>query len=160
MQKIATPNELQDELRRVIAYAESELPSRARIAADLNALSDRLAGTRQASGRTYNDFLKEADAGFLQEVGKLVMKGQHSVQAKVHSPGGSTMFLVLEGEDSSDMPIDGYASVIHTGSFDVKFYVELETVNGKSSDEKEFKIGVLTTDLAAKMILQFLNFAR
>lgn len=90
-----------------------------------------------------------------------MVAGQHSVRAKAsNSPGGSTIFLTLEGEDSSDMPIDGYATLIHTGAFDVKLVVEINTVNGKVSDDKVFKIGVLTPELAAKVILQFLTFQR
>jgi molecular chaperone GrpE (heat shock protein) len=42
MQKIADANELESELRRLLAYAQTERPSRSRMASDLQTLSARL----------------------------------------------------------------------------------------------------------------------
>lgn len=47
MKKIASPTELQAELRRLLAYAQGpERPSRVRLAAELNSLADRVARFR------------------------------------------------------------------------------------------------------------------
>jgi hypothetical protein len=43
MNKIASPQQLQAELRRLLAYAGSEMPSRKRIASELRELADRVA---------------------------------------------------------------------------------------------------------------------
>jgi len=43
MKKIANPQDLQDELRRLVAYCESDQPSRERLASDLNDLASRVA---------------------------------------------------------------------------------------------------------------------
>jgi len=43
MDKIASPAELQDSLRKILAYAESENPSREKIASELDALADKVA---------------------------------------------------------------------------------------------------------------------
>lgn len=45
MNKIASPRDLQHELGALLAYAQTETPSRARIASALNELADRVAGT-------------------------------------------------------------------------------------------------------------------
>lgn len=42
MDKIASPNELQAELRRLLSYAESKQPSRAKLAAGLSTLANNL----------------------------------------------------------------------------------------------------------------------
>lgn len=47
MRKIANTAELQSELQRILAYAESSLPSREVLAADLRSLGERVAGTLQ-----------------------------------------------------------------------------------------------------------------
>jgi hypothetical protein len=44
MHKIASPNELQAELRRLLAYSQSPKPSRVRLAAEMRELADRVAG--------------------------------------------------------------------------------------------------------------------
>jgi hypothetical protein len=44
MKKIANTTELQTELQRLLAYSQSELPSRAVLASELQALSERVAG--------------------------------------------------------------------------------------------------------------------
>ena len=44
MDKIASPQELTQELRRLLAYAESEDPSREKLAAALGGLANRVAG--------------------------------------------------------------------------------------------------------------------
>lgn len=158
MHKIASPHQLQSEIRQIIA----SLPhgcSRAKVAQVLEDLAERTSARRIAGSKSYNDYLKEADREFLREVAKQITSVQKHCQAKADdSPGGSTIFLTLTGEDSSDMPIDGYATLIHTGHFEVRFDLDLDTVNGKVQEEKVFKIGVLTTDLAAKIILQHLRF--
>lgn len=47
MNKIASPAELQSELRRLVAYSQTATPSRARIAAQLKDLADRVAGEKK-----------------------------------------------------------------------------------------------------------------
>ena len=48
MRKIASPNELTQELRHLLAYAESPSPSREKLAGALNQLAERVAGIRVA----------------------------------------------------------------------------------------------------------------
>jgi hypothetical protein len=74
MRKIASTPELQDELRRLIAYAETAQPSRARIADALEDLSDRVAGTKIAAGnlavhldRGFTSFLEECAGALAAE---------------------------------------------------------------------------------------------
>ena len=50
MKKIASPAELQTELRRLLAYSQSEKPSRAKLAAEMRKLADRVAADRVAGG--------------------------------------------------------------------------------------------------------------
>lgn len=45
MKKIATPQDLQAELRRLLAYAQTERPSREKLAAEMRGLADRVAAT-------------------------------------------------------------------------------------------------------------------
>lgn len=52
MKKIATPQDLQAELRQLLAYTQSESPERGRIAATLNSLADRLETAKQAKSWT------------------------------------------------------------------------------------------------------------
>jgi len=47
MPKIANTDELQQELRRILAYTHSEQPSRTRIASELQDLGDRLSKTAE-----------------------------------------------------------------------------------------------------------------
>lgn len=49
MDKIASPQDLQAELRRLLAYSQSERPSRARVASELRTLSERLSSPRTAA---------------------------------------------------------------------------------------------------------------
>lgn len=49
MRKIADTNELQAELRRLLAYAQTEQPSRSVLAGELEALGARLAGDKTAA---------------------------------------------------------------------------------------------------------------
>ena len=52
MKKIATPQDLQAELRQLLAYSQSERPERGRIMATLNSLADRLEAVKQAKSWT------------------------------------------------------------------------------------------------------------
>lgn len=62
MQKIAKPQELQAELQRLLAYASSEKPSRAKLSAELNALADRVADTNRIAGESLLDYVLDRDA--------------------------------------------------------------------------------------------------
>ena len=57
MKKIASPQELTHELRSLLAYAESESPSREKLAADLSDLASRVAGTIPTAA--YNPWVTE-----------------------------------------------------------------------------------------------------
>jgi hypothetical protein len=50
MEKIATPDELQAEIRKLLTYAKSGNPSRHKLAQDLKTLASRTAIDKQASG--------------------------------------------------------------------------------------------------------------
>jgi len=49
MDKIASPQELTSELRQLLAYAESENPSREKLATDLNGLATRVGSTTKVA---------------------------------------------------------------------------------------------------------------
>lgn len=60
MDRIASPQDLASELNRILAYTKEVKPSRDKIAADLNALADRLAaGPELDTPQDIMDFLKE-----------------------------------------------------------------------------------------------------
>lgn len=87
MDKIASPDELQAELRKLLAYAESENPSREKLAADLNALSSRVAGAKEyiiwgvPPGTSHEDLLhtKSKSMGEARRVCK-VLETEHGVK--------------------------------------------------------------------------------
>ena len=56
MDKIASPNELQAELRRLLAYAQTEKPSREKLAAGLRGLASRVAADRVLRIRYINGY--------------------------------------------------------------------------------------------------------
>jgi hypothetical protein len=108
MNKIASPGELQAELRRLLAYSQSEKPSREKLAAGLNALADRVAGAEKET-------VPESDQGLLKDQvrrnkGKYhgpngLKSGQKykyqgkdwyilDFDAESKAPGGSTLYLV------------------------------------------------------------------
>ena len=64
MRKIANTNELQSELRRLIAYSQSKRPSRGKISIRLSDLSKRLA----ASYNSYGERVEKLQIEFLGEV--------------------------------------------------------------------------------------------
>ena len=53
MDKIASPTELQQELRKLLAYAESDTPSREKLASGISGLADRVAGMPDGSVGTF-----------------------------------------------------------------------------------------------------------
>lgn len=55
MNKIASPDELQSELRRLLAYAQTERPSRERIAHALDTLSERVGAAAPKTVFTEHD---------------------------------------------------------------------------------------------------------
>jgi hypothetical protein len=59
MDKIASPQDLQAELRRLLAYSQSEKPSREKIAGELRALADRVADD-ELTEKTLVEYLKES----------------------------------------------------------------------------------------------------
>jgi len=108
MNKIASPQQLQDELRRLLAYAQTEKPSREKLAAGLNALADRVAGAEKET-------VPESEQGLLKDQvrrnkGKYhgpngLKSGQKykyqgkdwyilDFDAESKAPGGSTLYLV------------------------------------------------------------------
>jgi hypothetical protein len=88
MNKIASPQDLQHELRALLTYTRTGTPSRARIASALARLADGVTGgpkyenARVASSKSYNDYLKEADREFLRDVAKQITAKQKHCQAK------------------------------------------------------------------------------
>ncbi len=64
MRKIASPEELQSELRRLMAYCGGpEKPSRAKLATELNGLADRMAATSEAEVKLTVTFTHALDSG-------------------------------------------------------------------------------------------------
>ncbi len=67
MQKIATPQDLQTKLRRLLAYCQEPHPSRDRLAGELRGLADRVAATkgrgRVFAARDLGKILKEGVKG-------------------------------------------------------------------------------------------------
>ncbi|MBU0571997.1 MAG: hypothetical protein KKC50_08165 [Candidatus Omnitrophica bacterium] len=56
MDKIATPRELRSEIRRLLAYSQTERPSREKLAAELRGLAGRVAADRVLRVRYINGY--------------------------------------------------------------------------------------------------------
>lgn len=79
MRKIASPEELRSELRRLMAYCEGpEKPSREKLAAELNGLADKVAGPRTASDSALDYILDQNDLGDIY--GKLMDEDEQSAE--------------------------------------------------------------------------------
>jgi len=69
MDKLASPQDLQAELRRLIAYSQSDEPSRQKLASELHKLADRVSAQKTANTGfdilktliDYNDYIKLYD---------------------------------------------------------------------------------------------------
>ncbi len=71
MQKIASPQELQAELRRILASTEGpERPSREALAIDLNELADRIDG-KKVAGRYLTDPAYETHENWQRDIGDI-----------------------------------------------------------------------------------------
>lgn len=64
MDRIASPQDLQAHLRRLVTYCESGSPSRGRIAAELRSLADRVAKLTGETKKAYTWLKKERKKAF------------------------------------------------------------------------------------------------
>lgn len=110
---------------------------------------------RTASGQSFADFQKKAEADFWEAVATKVNSRQRYTKVRVH-PGVSLPFLVIEGTDSSDIPVDGHAALILGDNHEVRVSVDMKGAYPARRDVK-FKTGELTTDLAAAIVLEVLG---
>jgi len=97
MKKIATPQDLQAELRQLLAYSQGETPERGRIAAALTSMADRLAAS--------DSKLEKALKGYLHHV-----KG---TKPKYQPPKSLTEHVkraLAQGEDEQRKALKG---IIH-----------------------------------------------
>jgi len=115
MHKIANTNELQSELRRLIAYAGSDLPSRTRIAAELRQLSQRVAADRSGATAVLNTVERKLKSKFPQlhfernedeDLGFSL-----SIEPKNREPESSVCVVsVSEDAESSSVTVHSYGS--------------------------------------------------
>lgn len=114
MNKIADADELEGELRRLVAYAQSAQPSRSRIAGELRALSARLADhgyERQASFGSDNK-------AKLTELKKHLDAGQESAtkaQAVIKE-----LETAAKGNKTLESKLDSYANDVRTTAINFK----------------------------------------
>lgn len=160
MHKIANTTVLQTELRRILAYAQSERPSRSRIAGELRSLSSRVAADgarRSASGHSYADALKDMEADFLGRAALILNRKQKYVNATVKR-GVSMSFLQFDGVDTSDLEISGTVALLDLGNYNIKMVVEADGANGKIAFEPVLKAGVLDIDKIVNAVLDCIQF--
>jgi hypothetical protein len=112
---------------------------------------------RVASGESYNHFLKRADAAFLEAVGKVVNAKQKYCSCRVRE-GITLSFLVVEGTDSSDFELDGAVSINMVQEHEAIVSLDFDsTYRGKVQREHRAKVGLLTVDLVADMVLEIIG---
>lgn len=87
MDRIASPHELQSELRRLLAYSQSERPSREKLALEIRRLADRVSSHSSRSAGFLQDKVNGQDVTNLEpeEAAKL----RQLVRSVVRGGGGS-----------------------------------------------------------------------
>ena len=96
--------------------------------------------------RTYADYIYKGEQQFLEEVAKGIKKiaGKHASRVEVVRKGGRIPFLVYEGENRSDIPMEMVISLAASSPSDVKLMYWGETSDRGRFDEKpSFKWGTL-----------------
>jgi hypothetical protein len=105
MRKIANTAELQTELRRLLSYTQSEQPSRARVANDLQKLSKRLVGTTEEDRNTsYSDQeLSAALRKVVTQVTKAQAAGERGNAGEMFSSLAMALDWVAELSDAYEI---------------------------------------------------------
>jgi len=103
MRKIATPQDLQSELKRLLAYCDQKTPSRTKLAAELRGLAVRLAKMTQT--------VREE----MPEVQKLIQRATGD-DARFDSFG-----IMLFNGDLGDLEIRTVGRALSSADWDVKF---------------------------------------
>jgi hypothetical protein len=112
---------------------------------------------RKASGNSYADFQRKGELAFWGEVAQKINSKQRYSKARVATPTSSLAFLIFEGTDSSDITLEGHAGLVLLDSNTIKVFVSSDSVyRGRGENEQTFKSGVLTTELVADMVLEFI----
>jgi seryl-tRNA synthetase len=108
MNRIATTQELQAEIKNLLAYAQSKKPSREKLAADLTALAARVAGVKkeeipESEQDSWKESLRRNKGKYhgpngLKSGQKYKYQGKDwfilDFDAEAKAPGGSTLSLV------------------------------------------------------------------
>jgi hypothetical protein len=111
---------------------------------------------RKASGNSYADFQRKGELAFWGEVAQKINSKQRYSKARVKD-GVGVAFLIFEGTDSSDITLEGHAGLVLLDSNTIKVFVSSDSVyRGRGENEQTFKSGVLTTELVADMVLEFI----
>jgi hypothetical protein len=116
------------------------------------------AAAKNAAGASLSKYLSRAETAFLEDV--LAATGKFDgdgipVEYKVVG-GANSPFLSFKGFDPSDISIDGYMSLIVT-DYDVRVIFSMQHgMLGKKEDELRTKTGMLTPELAAKRLAEFM----
>jgi len=119
MDKIASPAELTAEIRKLLAYAESKEPSREKLAADLTALSNRVATAKEyiiwgvAPGTTHEDLLytQAKSMGEAKRVCNVLEKEHGVTKCRVQvfdpteAPDFTKVFAKKAGRESSNTEV-------------------------------------------------------
>lgn len=105
---------------------------------------------------SYIQHLMSAHESFLKETGNNVadkIKGR--LETHIVKKSVSSVWLELKGVCRSDMCVDVFAHIVEKTPTDVMFIVQGTTArHGAFSTERVFKMGELTTDVAARTILE------
>ena len=114
----------------------------------------------EAPENSFANYVTNAEKEFLSGVAKALKKKMGTKLRKVEvKKTSSATWLEVEGEDASDLSFD---LMIHVGIPDSLYMVKLfisgsHAMSGHIDETREFKTGVLTTDLAAEIVSEMLR---
>lgn len=102
---------------------------------------------------SFNDYYKHAEYNFLLDVATKINKTQKHLECKVKR-GISMSFLDFDGTDKCDLGLTGWVSIVGMDLNNIKLSIEYNSVYmGKGKIERTFRIGNLTVDYVASVIL-------
>lgn len=110
-----------------------------------------------AANNSFSDFLKRAEADFLQAVGKVVNAKQRYCTCRVRE-GHSLSYLIVEGTDTSDITLEGAVSIDMIQEYQAAVHLSFDSAyRGKLDRTHRDKVGVITVDMVAAMVLEMIG---
>jgi len=116
---------------------------------------------RTDTSKSFNDYLKRAEAEFLGEVGRIVNAKQKYCTCRVRD-GISMSFLIVEGTDISDFDLSGSVSLtLASANFEATVHLDFDSMyKRKVQRSHAAKIGLITVDMVAEMVLEIIGARR